>query len=86
MNHIVLKIIIHVYSEKYWYKLINKECPIGIIEIFNTFEDIYGNYGNPNTIKSNCGKSEYGCCHYNAQCSFAMSVKKEDNIEHFRII
>lgn len=70
-----------LYSEKYWYKLINKECPIGIIEIFNTFEDIYGNYGNPNTIKSNCGKSEYGCCHYNAQCSFAMSVKKEDNIE-----
>lgn len=70
-----------LYSEKYWYKLINKECPNNIIEIFNTFEDIYGNYGNPNTIKSNCGKSEYGCCLYNAQCSFAMSVKKEDNID-----
>lgn len=69
-----------LYSEKYWYKLINKECPNNIIEIFDIFYDIYGNYGNPNTITSNCKKSEYGCCHYNAQCSFAMSVKKENNI------
>lgn len=58
-------------SSKYWYKLTNTECPNNIMDITEMFNDYYGNYNKPNTMKTNCGNSKYGCCLINNQCSFA---------------
>ena len=63
-----------LHSSKIWYRLTNKECPDDIFGIFDIFQYYYGNFGNPNTIESSCSKSEYGCCYYNNQCSFAMET------------
>ena len=66
-----------LHSTKIWYKLTNKECPDDIQGIFDIFQYYYGNFGNPNTMESSCSESEYGCCYYNNQCSFAMDDKLE---------
>ena len=63
-----------LHSSKIWYRLTNKECPDDIFGIFDIFQYYYGNFGNPNTIESSCSESEYGCCYYNNQCSFAMKI------------
>ena len=68
-----------LHSSKIWYRLTNKECPDDIFGIFDTFQYYYGNFGNPNTIESSCSESEYGCCHYNNQCSFAMESPASRN-------
>ena len=61
------------------YRLTNKECPDDIFGIFDTFQYYYGNFGKPNYVGSSCSGSEYGCCHYNNQCSFAMEPPASRN-------
>ena len=68
-----------LHSSKIWYRLTNKECPDDIFGIFDTFQYYYGNFGKPNYVGSSCSESEYGCCHYNNQCSFAMESSASRN-------
>ena len=61
-----------LYSSKYWYKLNNDKCPHGLLDIIYKHEIYYG-LDNPNTIDNNCKNSNFDCCLYNNQCSFAIN-------------